>query len=503
MKLLINGFILIAVGFLNLQKSYGQGAEQIVQALRLAFQEKNEATVLPYLSSDFTIAGNTDDGAKGILKHIIQGYPIKDIKILSEEKVNGGRKIQIAVDQSTDKKSQTNIYIDTNGKIHYIDLFDQLYGMNRYGAATMRARIPFENKNGSIILSVRINNFARPLRLLFDTGADGMAVSQTLADEIGLTVTRQNNASVVGSNVAIQVSDKNTVLLDTLKLENMGIAIFPKMGHDVDGIIGNTLVKRFIVQVDYDKSELSLFDFGNFKQDLDGISVPLRMSDGMLSLHGDLSFKPGKNHSGDFVFDTGAAYHLICFRPFVRENRLLVNGFKPLYNGSTASLGIVSPTYTGKSYQFTLTGTEPTMGMPVTLMAGSSSNENWLPAFDGSIGVRLMSRYNFVINVQRNEIVLKKNHTYGYPHDFVLGEMLMGWNHQGKLVVLQSLNSAPSSLANGSEIIRIGALKGDNLRDAPQQLASLLQSDETSTIDIDILEEGKIKTHTLSLEKRF
>lgn len=440
MKLLINGFILIAVGFFSLQKSYGQGTEQIVQALRLAFQEKNETVILPYLSPDFTVAGNTDGGAKGILKHIIQEYPIKDIKILSEESVSGGQKIKVAVDQNADTKSQTNIYIDTNGKIRYIDLFDQLYGMNRYGTAKLRTRIPFENRDGSIILSVRINNFARPLRLLFDTGADGMAVSQTLADEIGLTVTRQNNASVVGSNIAIQVSDKNSILLDTLKLENMGIAIFATVGHDVDGIIGNTLVKRFIVQVDYDKSELSLFDFGDFKNSGKGTSVPLRMSNGMLSLQGELTIKPGKSYTGNFVFDTGAAYHLICFRPFVRDNRLLVNGFKPLYNGSTASLGMVSPTYTGRSHQFSLAGIEPLMAMPITLMAGSSANENWRPAFDGSIGVRLMSRYNFVINVQRNELFLTKNNTFHYPHDFLLGETVLGWNHQGKLVILQSLN---------------------------------------------------------------
>src|SRR5690606_22859540 len=148
------------------------------------------------------------------------------------------------ITDAKEKTSTSQALVDPQGKLVHFSLFDQLYGMKRKNKSTLRAVIPFENKNGSIYLQVKINGSEKPLRLLFDTGADGMAVSQQLADVIGLKVTRENSASVVGGHAKIQVSDNNTILLDTLKLGGQGIAIFPEMGRDGDGIIGNTLIRQ-------------------------------------------------------------------------------------------------------------------------------------------------------------------------------------------------------------------------------------------------------------------
>ncbi|MNY72729.1 hypothetical protein D3C86_2113510 [compost metagenome] len=47
--------------------------------------------------------------------------------------------------------------------------------------------------------------------------------------------------------------------------------------------------------------------------------------------------------------------------------------------------------------------------MSVTLMAGGGQSESWNPGFDGSIGVGLISKYNFTINMQKKEIVIVPN----------------------------------------------------------------------------------------------
>ncbi|HWW41782.1 retropepsin-like aspartic protease [Pedobacter sp.] len=285
-----------------------------------------------------------------------------------------------------------------------------LYAQFSFAQQTkLRAKIPFENHSGSIILSVRINSFSRPLRMLFDTGADGMAVSQNLANEIGLQVTRENQASVVGGSINIKVSDQNTIQLDTVILKGQGIAIFPEMPGETDGIIGNSLLKHFITKIDYDSQELYLYDFGDHQYNQKGFLVPITMTKGMLIIPGNLTIVDGKAYKGQFVFDTGASYTVICFRPFVRTNKLLISGFKPEQQGSTVSMGMVSPTFTGKSHSFAFADTDPIPHLPVTLMAGNTTNENWQPGFDGSIGVGLISRYNFTINLQRSEIFFSPN----------------------------------------------------------------------------------------------
>lgn len=328
------------------------------------------------------------------------------------------------------------------------------------------AQIPFKSHNGSIILQVKINDFARPLDLLFDTGANGMAVGQELADEMGLVVTRENNASVVGGTTTIKVSDNNSIQLDTLTMGGMGIAIFPKMSRaDVDGVIGNTLLHHYIVHIDYDKSLLSLYTFGTHTYTGEGQRVNIHMPSSVMLIPAELEIVEGKKYSGQFVFDTGASYDLICFRPFVRRNRLLISGFKPDFQSSTVSMGISSPTFYGPSHQFTIPPLPALNRLPVTLMGGSVDNEKWEPGADGSIGVRLLSRYNLTINLAEGEIFFSPNRLHSLPHDFVIRGYLFGWDNQGELRVLGTagFNQENSTLQKGDLIQAVDDISSQQL----------------------------------------
>ena len=271
------------------------------------------------------------------------------------------------------------------------------------------ARIPFENNNGTIVLTVKLNNFPRSLRLLFDTGADGMAVGKQLADSMALKVTRTQKASVVGGSMDISVSTGNTVHIGDFDFKNQSIAIFKEMRKaGTDGIIGNTLARNYIVKVDYDSKEMILYTFGELVEK-GGTGIPFTIPSGLFIIPGTLSITTDRPHTGNFVFDTGAAYNLICFRQFVKQHKLLVSGFKSESHGSTTSMGISTPTFAGKAAAFSFAGMQPIKNMSVTLMAGGGQSESWNPGFDGSIGVGLISNYNFTINMQKKEIYLIPN----------------------------------------------------------------------------------------------
>jgi hypothetical protein len=274
------------------------------------------------------------------------------------------------------------------------------------------ARIPFESRNGTIILTVKLNDFSRPLKLLFDTGADGMALSQSLADSIGLKVARTQKASVVGGTMDISVSTGNTVHMGNFDFKNQSIAIFKEMRKEgTDGIIGNTLARHYIVKVDYDRKEMLLYNFGDFEE-TSGAAIPFSIPSGLFIIPGTLSITTDQPYAGNFVFDTGAAYSLICFRPFVKQHRLLVSGFKAENHGSTTSMGVTTPTFAGKAAAFSFSNLPALRNMSVTLMAGGGQSESWNPGFDGSIGVGLISKYNFTINMQKKEIYIIPNQNY-------------------------------------------------------------------------------------------
>lgn len=355
-------------------------------------------------------------------------------------------------------------------------------------------RVPFETRNGSIILRIRLNNSPRILRMLFDTGADGIAISQSLADSIGLKINRKQNASVVGGNMEIQISDGNTVALDTFEVKNQSIAVFKTLEKDLDGIIGNNIARKYITKIDYDRKEFLLYNFGDYQYEKDGMSLPFSMPSGLFILTGSLSITTEPAHTGEFVFDTGAAYHLICFRPFVKKNLLLVNGFKAEYHGSTTSMGMTTPTFSGKASSFQFSSMPPIKNMPVTLMAGGGQSENWNPGFDGSIGVRLISRYNFTINMQKKEIHFSPNSTFGYPPDFSIGGYLLGFNPGGELVVLglTATEKQKIVLKTGTRIKSINGISSAIILKERKKFNELLALPEGTSYLIESEQEGRI-----------
>jgi len=486
--------ILTGVCTLVVFSSYAQSSATFAQKLFQAFQQKDTTFLTGELASNFSIAGHTDAGAKFRLDQIVKNYQISKIDIKADRKVKRGHVMQLAILDKVNKSINAEALFDTTDKLVRLSLFDQLYGMQRMDSAKLRAVIPFENHNGSIYLQVKINGYDKPLRLLFDTGADGMAVSQQLADRIGLKITREKNASVVGGHAKIQISENNTVGLDTLNIEKQSIAIFPEMGRDGDGIIGNTIIRRYITHIDYDNNLLSLYEFGGFQYSGQGTLVPISMPSGVMVLPGQLDITKGKSYAGRFVFDTGASYDLICFRPFVRQNKLLVSGFKPEAQAATVSMGISSPTFLGKSHQFAISPLPPMAGLPITLMGGTADNEQWQPGVDGSIGIRLLSRYNMTINLAESEVFFAPNKLHALPQDFLIRNHQFGWDNTGLLKALGSVGTPPneSPLKNSDLIQQIDGYYVDQLEKNPRLIDQIWLKAKENEITIMLKDNTQI-----------
>lgn len=278
--------------------------------------------------------------------------------------------------------------------------------MHRDRPSTLITKVPFEYINDAIIVSLKINEYDKTLRFLFDTGADGMAITKQLADEIGLTTDRQNEASIVGTSRNISISSNNTVHLDTLSITRQNIAIFEDMG-DKDGIIGLNLAKEYIVKVDFTKSQLLLYSMGDYTPSHEEIVVPITVPEGIVQIPSQLDLTGKKTIDANFVLDTGAGFHVVAFSPFVRKNRLLLSGFKYDSQSSMISLGHSTQVYHGKASHFTFGGIN-IANMPITLQA-SSGNDNWEPGASGSIGIKLLKDYNFTINLVEKEIYMEKH----------------------------------------------------------------------------------------------
>ncbi|WP_392469418.1 retropepsin-like aspartic protease [Sphingobacterium cellulitidis] len=471
--------------------SFGQDVRALLEQ---AFLSKNKTGLEKILAENFSIAGNTNESAQSRLEQILTKYSVKSIQQLPTTSKAESKQLNFIFHKNDGKSDSSILHLNPEGKIKHIDLFDRLYGMTRLPKANLRASIPFENHAGAIILKVYINNHPNPLKLLFDTGADGMAINEGLAKTLRLNITRTNNASVVGGNQEIQVSDQNKVRIADLEMDDMSIAIFPS--HDeknTDGIIGNSLLKRFITEINYDENKINLYDFGAIEYPKNGKLVPISLPSSLIEIPATLELLEGKKAEGQFIFDTGASYSLICFRPFVLKNRLLVSGFKPDGQTNTLSFGINTPTFYGKAAAFHLNGLAPSENMPVSLMAGSSSNQNWSPPESGSIGNRFISRYNLWINIADSEIHFSPNKLHDLPFDFLIRSTVLGWNQKAELQVLTDPARPDIHEKIGLPIKEIMGIPTGQLIQKKESLQSLLDKAKNETITILFQDGSTIK----------
>ena len=300
-------------------------------------------------------------------------------------------------------------------KIVFFTLLLLVSGINSgkcYAASELKAQIPFEFIDGSIILNIRINDNARPLKLLFDTGANGIAVDQHLADSLNLQSDFDKTTSVVGGSRRISISGNNTIhLADNLSLKNQNIAIFDNGSSrpGYDGIIGLNPAYYYIINVDFNKQIISFYSFGDYAFESEGELLDITVPGGIIVVPAKLDLIGKKTITGEFVFDTGANYHLIAFEQFVRKNRLLLSGFKPERESQTVSMGVSTPTYDGKAHSFSIGESITLEQMPVCLQASSGRNTGESKISDGSIGINLIKNFNFTIDLIRKKIHLKPN----------------------------------------------------------------------------------------------
>jgi len=287
------------------------------------------------------------------------------------------------------------------------------------------AIIPFEFRNDRIIVKLKINDSNRVLNMLFDTGADGLGIKKEIADAIGLKETRRQQAQVVGGSSEIILSAGNTLHFDTLQIKNQNIGIFPSYRDDLDGLFGANLLRYFITYIDFDHSVINLYRFGKITYPSGGTKIPLDYNTGIPGLKAKVKLNNGKVVLANFHFDTGAAYPLIFFGPSVKQNEL-DKDFAIQFKSTTYSLGHETATLNGiidllELGDYKVPHFTGTLQGYIDGMAFIGTNN------DGSLGIKIISKFNCFINLPAKEFYMIPNKSFNNPIDFWLNKTEFGF----------------------------------------------------------------------------
>lgn len=377
------------------------------------FENKDINLINNEVSQKFSLGMNSFPGTRNYLQPIIGDKGVNSIEFLSLDRVEDGLTlVNVLAKVNNEKEIEGIIAIDSEYKIAFADVLDKLFKVSRYDKSEFIGSIPIEVNDDMIILSIKINDSDRPLRLQFDTGANGTALTKEVAENLSDIVYESQKTQVVGGQIEMKKSSGNTFhLSDKITLKNQGFIILNNSeGSTTDGIIGLNIAHQYITEVDMDKKVMNFYSFGDYIPQENYEILDITIPQGVMLIDGSLNIVGKKDAPGQFIFDTGAGYHLIAFESYVRKNRMLLSGFKPESQGSTVSLGFSSPTFSGKAHSFTFAGKYTFNDMPVTLQA-STGRKN-ITTMSGSIGFQLIKNFNFTIDMLKKQIYIHPDKQY-------------------------------------------------------------------------------------------
>lgn len=138
-----------------------------------------------------------------------------------------------------------------------------------------KVTIPFSYKNGFIVLDVKFNDFM-PMSFIFDTGAEHTLIfNKATTDILGIPYDRQ--IKILGSDLSIemyaQISRSIPFILpngtrvkrDIVVLDEDYLNLSTINGINVDGLIGGEFFKGLVVQINFAKSRLELYNPDKYK----------------------------------------------------------------------------------------------------------------------------------------------------------------------------------------------------------------------------------------------
>ena len=288
---------------------------------------------------------------------------------------------------------------------------------------TAPVKIRFELLTRHIVVKGRVNN-SRPLSFLLDTGANLAIVRMDTARELGLTLYGNVNAGGAGPNRQTGRMVRNATwtlagldgFSQPMTLALPLIVLAEGLGETIDGIIGGTFMKQFVMELDYQAREITLHDRKTFKYSGKGATLPLEFTaDGHPVVKASVTPVGGKPIERKFLLDIGSQAALILHSPFVAEHGLLATSPKTIRTTAASGAG---GQVAGRLGRVAALQVGPfTISTPIAMFSQDQAGAFANPALAGNIGSQIASRFRTYFDYENRRLILEPSPAFADPFD--------------------------------------------------------------------------------------
>ena len=283
--------------------------------------------------------------------------------------------------------------------------------------------IPFNFDNDHIMVECRVNG-TPPLWFLVDSGAEYNVINEPRLAEMGLTSFGASTTSGGGGSTGLRFSrvprlEVGGVTLLGQRAGVLDVSGLEKLyGMPMGGLLGMDFIDRFTLVVDYDRHVLDLYTPGRDAGITRGTRVPFVVEEGHPHVRGGVVVDDAGEIPADFIIDSGAAESANLTSPFVREHRLLERARRTPAPAASVTPGTEHQWYTQTTVRGFLRslriGAVTVHDLPVNLQQGTTGAYA-SPSFSGTVGERLLSRFNAAYDYAHSALYLAPNAAAAKP----------------------------------------------------------------------------------------
>ena len=328
-------------------------------------------------------------------------------------------------------------------------------------------KIPFTQLNGGIvILHAKLNDFPDTLNFILDTGSSGISLDSTTAVYLKLKPipTERTIRGIAGIRKVSFLYNRQLhfpgLSVDSLNFHINDYSVLTAVyGERIDGIIGYSILSRYITKLDYDSMTLSFCTPGTIRYPRGGYLLKPVVNQ-LMAQH--VKVKDEKTVTSKFLYDIGAGVCMLLTKDFVEDSVFLdhkkkrwVKEGEGLGGKIDMELTVIKEVKLGP-YRF--------RSVPIYIF-DDEYNVTSYPYMGGLIGNDILRRFNVIMNYQKGDIHITPNSHYNDNFDYSYSGVEL-YLIEGLIIVGDVAKGSPAEAAGikeGDEVIAINKNFSQNL----------------------------------------
>ena len=369
-------------------------------------------------------------------------------------------------------------------------------------ASRFLTRVHFNQLTGGVILlQGQFGDFPDTMNFILDTGSGGISLDSSTAAYLKLQPVPSDRTirGIAGIRLVSFVNNSKLrlggLIIDSLDFHINNYDILTAVyGERIDGIIGYSVLKRFIFKIDYDSSRIDIYSKGTFKYPKGGYmfrpliaTLPIQTA----------RVKDDRTIQTRFLYDIGAGLCMMLSEDFI-EDSMLLNKKRKLYYKEAEGLGgkidmqmtVIKEVKLGP-YRF--------RNVPVYIFK-DEFNVTSYPFLGGILGNDILRRFNCILNYDKRDFYLTPNSHFLDAFDYSYSGIELYFVN-GQIIVGDVAKDSPaesSGLREGDIVISINNVFNQSLT----QLKTALQN-ANERIKMIVRRNGELKVFDFKVRTIF